>query len=76
MSTIIDKGIAVRIVNTTDSPYLIKKNTQSAEISLVTPEPSKHIKPVNKALLSMILRGDPDLTAYIDELLRTKKPEQ
>ena len=24
----------------------------------------------------MILQGDPDLTAYINELLRTNKPEQ
>ena len=28
------------------------------------------------AILSMIPRGDPDLTAYLNELLRTNKPEQ
>ena len=76
MSTIIDKRIAVRITNTKESPYLIKKHTQIAEFSVVTPEQSKHKKPVDMAILSMIPQGDPDLTAYVNQLLRTNKPEQ
>ena len=76
MSTIIDKGIAVRVTNTTDSPYLIEKHTQIAEFSLVTPVQSKHIKPVAMAILSMIPQGDSDLTAYLNELLKTNKSEQ
>ena len=76
MSTIINKGIAVRVTNATESPYLIKKHTQIAEFSVVIPEQSKHIKPVDMAILSMIPQGDPDLTAYLNELLRTNKPEQ
>ena len=76
MSTIIDKRIAVRVTNTTESPYHIKKHTQIAEFSVVTPEQSKHIKPVDLAILSMIPQDDPDLTAYLNELLRTSKPEQ
>ena len=76
MSTIIDKRIAVRVTKTTESPYLIKKHTQIAEFSVVTPEQSKHIKPLDMAILSMIPQGDTDLTAYLNELLRTNKPEQ
>ena len=76
MSTIIVKRIAVRVTNTTESSYLIKKHTQIAEFSVVTPEQSKHIKPVDMAILSMIPQGDPDLTAYLNEHLRTNKPEQ
>ena len=76
MSTIIDKRIAVRVTNTTESPYLIKKHTQIAEFSVVTPEQSKHIKPVDMAILSMIPQDDPDMTAYLNELLRTNKSEQ
>ena len=37
MSTIIDRKIAVRVTNTTESPYTINKNTQIAEFSVVTP---------------------------------------
>ena len=76
MSTIIDKKVAVRVTNTLESPYLIKKHTQIAEFSVVTPEQSKHIKPVDMAILSMIPQGDPDKTAYLNELLRTNKSEQ
>ena len=76
MSTIIDKKIAVRVTTTTKSPNLIKKHTQIAEFSLVTPEQSKHIKPVDMTILRMIPQDDPDLTAYLNELLRTIKPEQ
>ena len=76
MSTIIDKRIAVRVTNRTETPYLIKKHTQIAEFSVVTAEQSKHIKPVDMAILSMIPQDDPDLTAYLNELLRTNKPEQ
>ena len=53
-----------------------KKHTQIAEFSVVTPEQSKHIKPVDKAVLSMIPQSDPDLTAYLNEILRTNKPKQ
>ena len=76
MGTIIDKRIAVRVTNTTESPYLIKKHTQIAEFLVVTPEQYKHIKPVDMAILCMIPQNDPDLTAYLNELLRTSKPEQ
>ena len=76
MSTIIDKTIAVRVTNTTESPYLIKKHTQIAEYSAITPDQFEHIKPVDMAILSLIPQGDPDLTVYLNELLRTNKPEQ
>ena len=76
MSTIIDRKIAVRVTNTTESPYTINKNTQFAEFSVVTPEQSKVIKPVDMAILSMIPEGDPDLITYLTDLLRTKKQDQ
>ena len=76
MSTTIDKRITVRVTNTRESSYLVKKNTQIAEFSVVTPEQSKHIQPVDMAILIMIPQGDPDLTVYLNELLRANKPKQ
>ena len=76
MSAKFDKRIAVRETNTTESTYLTKRHTHTAEFSVVTPEQPKHIKPVDMAILSMIPQGDRDLTAYLNELLRTNKPEQ
>ena len=64
----------MRVTNTTESPYLIEKNTQIAEFSVVTPEQSKHIKPVDRVILSTVLQGDPDLTGHLSELLSMNKP--
>ena len=74
--TINDKKMAVRISSTTESPYLIKKNTQNAELSVVTPEQSKFIRPVETAILSMSPECRPNLTTYLSELLKKNKPEQ
>ena len=51
MSTKTDKRIAVRVTNTTEAPYLIKRHTHISVFSVVTPEQSKHIKPVDMAIL-------------------------
>ena len=53
-----------RITNTTESPYLIKKNTKIAEFSVVTPGQSKSIIPGDTTILSMIPESDPDLITY------------
>ena len=76
ITTIFDRKVAVTVTNTTDSPYTINKNIQIAEVSVVTPEQSKFIKPVDTAILSMIPEGNPDLITYLTELLRTNKPDQ
>ena len=76
MSTKIDKKIAVRVTNTTESPYTINRNTRVAEFSVVNPEQSKFIKPVDRTILSMIPEGDPDMVTYLTELLRTNKTNQ
>ena len=61
MSTVIDKGVAVTVTKTTESPYLTKKNPQIAEFSVVTLEQSKYLKLVDMANLSMNLQGDPEI---------------
>ena len=76
MSTIIDNKIAVRVTNATEAAYSIKKSTQIADFTVVNPEQSKLIKPVEKTILSMIVEGDPDLTTYVNDTFRTNKPAQ
>ena len=68
--------MAVRVTNTTQSPYLIIKNTQSAVFSVVAPEQSKFVKPVQTATLSMIPKADPGLTIYRHKILRTNTREK
>ena len=69
-SKIIDKKVAVRVTNTTDIPYTMRKNTPIANFSVVTPEQSTFTRPVDIAILNMNPDGDPDLTSYLNELLR------
>ena len=75
ISNIIDRKKAVRVTNATELPYTINKNTQIADFSVVTPEQSKIISPVDTATLSMTPEGDTDLTTYLTELLRANKPD-
>ena len=76
ISTIIDKKTAVRISNTTESAYSIKKNKQIAEFSVVTPEQTKFIKPVDTKIVSVTPEGDPDLPTYLNKKLGTIKQEK
>ena len=76
ISTQIDRKKAVRVTETTESPFTINKNIQIADFSVFTPEQSKFIKPVDTAILNMIPDGDRYLTTYLNELLKTNKPDQ
>ena len=53
-----------------------QKARTDCRVLKVTPEQSKHIKPVDMAILSMIPQGDPDLFAYLNEFLRANKPDE
>ena len=54
VSKLFDNKLAVRVSKTTETPYSIRKSTQIAEFSIVTPEQSKFIKPMDAAILTMI----------------------
>ena len=73
ISTKVDRKIAVRVTNKTESPYTIDKSTQIAAFSVVTSEQSMFIESVDTAILNMIPESDPDLTTYLTELVRMKK---
>ena len=70
MSTIVDKKAAVRVTNTTEKQYT------NRQVLRITREPSKFIKPVAMAILSMIPDGDPNLITYLNELVRTNTSQQ
>ena len=75
MSTIIGKKVAARVTKTIESTYLIKRNAENAEISIVILEQTTFINPVDMATLNMIQEGDLDLTTYLNEVLETNKTE-
>ena len=73
---LIVRKVPIRLTNTLKLPFTINKDTQIAEFSVVTPEQSKFIKPVDTAILSMISEGYLDLITYLAELLRTNKADR
>ena len=75
MSTVTNKEVPIRVTNTSESPYTLKKNTQIADFAVLTPEQSKFIKPVDTAILQMMPSDDPDLTIYLNELLKSNKQD-
>ena len=59
-----------------ESPHQIQTNTKIAEVSVLSPEQSKFIKPVDTASLGMFTEGDPDLNTYLSILLGLNKVVQ
>ena len=55
---------------------LIKKSARVAQFSVVTPDQSKFIRPVDTAILSIIWERDPHVTTYLIELLTITQPKQ
>ena len=76
MSTNTAKKVAVRVTNTTESPYTIRNHTKIAEFSLVTAKQSNLNRPADTAVRKMITEVDPYITTYLNDLLRTNRPEQ
>ena len=76
LSAINHRKIKVRVHNTLESLESIMKDTQFAELSVVTSGATQFIKPVDMAFLGMNMEGYQDLITYLNEMLKTNKPEQ
>ena len=64
----------VQISNFLDHPYTLKKGTHIANFSILTPEQTKHIRPVNPTSVRHLLNNSHDAAIhYINGLLKTPK---
>ena len=67
----------VQISNFLDHPYTLKKGTHIANFSILTPEQTKHIQPVNRTSVRHLLNNSHDDTNhYINSLLKTTKNDE
>ena len=67
----------VQISNFLDHPYTLKKGTHMANFSILTPEQTKHIRPVNPTSVRHLLNNNhDDAIHYIKSLLKTSKPDE
>ena len=67
----------VQINNYLDHPYTLKKGTHIANFSKLTPEQTKHIRPVNPTSVRHLLNNShDDAIHYIKSFLKTPKNEE
>ena len=69
----------VQISNFLDHPYTLKKGTHIANFSKLTPEQTKHIRPVKPTSMncsSLLKSSHDDAIHYINSLLKTSKDDE
>ena len=67
----------VEISNFLDHPYTLKKGTHIENFSILTPEQTQHIRPVNPTSVRHLLNNShEDAIHYINDLLKTSKNDK
>ena len=67
----------VQINNFLDHPYTLKKGTHMANFSILTPEQTKQIQPVNPTSVRHLLNNNHDEAIhYINSFLKTSKDDE
>ena len=67
----------VQISNFLDHPYTLKKGTHIANFSILTPEQTKHIRPVNPLSVNHLLNNNhDDANHYRNSLSKTSKTDE
>ena len=67
----------VQINNFLDHPYTLKKGTHIANFSILTPEQTKHIRPLKTTSVRHLLNNShDDAIHYINSLLKTSKNDE
>ena len=62
--------------NFTDSPYTLKRGTQVANFTVLTPEQMKHVKPIDPVTTWHLLQAIPENAAHDgSSLIKSTKPE-
>ena len=77
LSSIQNNRLMVQISNFLDQPYTLKKGTHTANFWILTPEQTKHIRPVNPTSVRHLLDNNhDDAIHYINSLLKTSKSDE
>ena len=74
--TLTDGQVSVHLNNFTDSPYTLKRGTQVATFTVLTPEQMKYVKPIDPVTTWHLLQSNPENAAhYASSLIKSTKPE-
>ena len=74
--TLTNGQVSVHLNNFIDSPYTLKRGTQVANFTILTPIQMKNVKPINPVTTWHLLHDNPENAAhYASSLIKSKKPE-
>ena len=74
--TLTNGQVSVHLNNFTDSPYTLKRGTQVANFTVLTPEQMKYGKPIDPVTTWHLLQDNPENAAYYaSSLIKSTKPE-
>ena len=55
LSTISNNAVGYQVTNFSDMPYTLSVDTHMADFRVLTPEPIKHIKPIDPSTLTFMM---------------------
>ena len=74
--TLTNGQVSVHLNNFTGSPYTLKRGTQVANFTVLTPEQMKYVKPIDPVTTWHLLQDNPENAAYYaSSLIKSNKPE-
>ena len=74
--TLTNGQVSLHFNNFTDSPYTLKRGTQVANFTVLTPEQMKYVKPNDPVTTWHLLQDNPENAAhYASSLIKSTKPE-
>ena len=74
--TLTNGQVSAHLNNFTDSPYTLKRGTQVATFTVLTPEQLKNVKPIDPVTTWHLLQDNPENAAYYaSSLIKSTKPE-
>ena len=65
------KTVKMRAIKTTENQHTIPINTKVAEMKILTPEDTNHIRPTDVAAIR-VLEDHDEAVAYVQELMKTE----
>ena len=74
LSTVNNNAIGYQIISISELPHTITMDTHLADFKILTPEQSKHMQPVEPAMLLFMIQHKETTEVYINELLQV--PQQ
>ena len=65
LSTVSNSKIEIRVTNTSPNPFTIKKNTNVAEFTIMSPQEAKQLYPLNSAALKFLAEDNTEQSLQI-----------